>query len=144
MKLRPVFVLCAGILFATAPAWADKVPCCEFVKGSPVGISADSVRGFEIPGNAMDSWSSEPSMAKDTLFSFSFSRRDTFFDFLSGFGSHERFFDNPKPEKGWFDGRGDGRNTRGNETTPRSVPEPGSFALLLLGMSAVGVVARRR
>jgi hypothetical protein len=134
MKIRPALLLCIAVLFATAPAWADKVPCCEFAKGSTIGISSDFGHGFDTFG-------------KDSFFSFSSPREDMSAD-LAGLGSFERFTDHAKLEKGWFDGRDKDRypreNGNGNDPGPSSVPESGTLPMLLLGVTAVGIFARKR
>jgi hypothetical protein len=129
MKLRPALLLCTGVLLATAPAWADKVPCCEFAKGSTIGISEDSGHGFDTVG-------------KD-FFSFSSSREDISND-LASLGSYERSTDHTKSEKGWFEGGDKDRNRHGNDSSPALVPEPGTLPLLLLGVTVVGIFARKR
>jgi hypothetical protein len=132
MKLRPALLLCIGVLFAAAPAWADKVPCCDFAKGSRTGISEDLGHGFDTFG-------------KDSFFSFSRSREDMSSG-LHGLGSYERSIDHTNFEEGWF-GRHDKEfdlHGNGNDTRPASVPEPATLPLLLLGVTAVGVLARKR
>jgi hypothetical protein len=130
MKLRPAMLLCMGVLFATAPAWADKVPCCDFANGSTTGISEDLGHGFNAFG-------------KDSFFSFSPSRKDLSSD-LHGLGSYERSIDHTNFEDGWFGRRDKDRNLHGNDSRPASVPEPGTLSLLLLAVTTVGVFARKR
>jgi len=137
MKLRPALLLCIGVLFATAPVWADKVPCCEIAKGSMIGISADFGHGFETSGKT--SFFSFLSSREE----FSFSREDRPAD-LGGLGFFERFTDHTKLGKGWFEGRDGDRNPHSDDPGPASVPEPGTLPLLLLGVSAVGIVGRKR
>jgi hypothetical protein len=134
MKFRPALLLCIAVLFATAPAWADKVPCCEFAKGSTIGISADVGHSFDTFG-------------KDSFFSFSSSREDMSSDLLD-LGSFERFTDHAKLENGWFGGRDKDWHARGNgngnnDPGPASVPESGTLPMLLLGVTAVGIFARK-
>jgi hypothetical protein len=135
MKLRPAVLIFVGVLFATAPAWADRAPCCEFVKGSAIGFSADFGRGFQ----GLKSYAPE-----DTFFSSSPSREEISSRDLKDLASFERFSDHTNPEKGWTDGGGEDRKPNSDGPGSTSVPEPGTLSLLLLGLTAVGVVVRRR
>ena len=149
MRLRPVLLLCLGIVFTTAPLWADRVPCCDVLKGCPVEISTDLVNGFETGYNDINVWAidvrrSEPSLAENAFIGFVSSRDETVAIFPSRTGLQEHFSDHMNPGEGRFDTHGDDRNTRGNSNDPRSVPEPGSLALLLLGVTAVGIFACKR
>ena len=150
MRLKPVLLLCLGIVFTTAPLWADRVPCCDVLKGSPVGISTDVVDGFETGYNDdINMWDidvrrSEPSLAENAFIGFVSSRDEKAAIFPSRTGLQEHFSDHMNPGQGRFDTHGDDRNTRGNSNDPRSVPEPGSLALLLLGVTAVGIFACKR
>jgi len=150
MKLRPTLLLWTAALFAAAPAWADRVPCCEFTRGSVIGISADVAHGFEA-SSTVHAWGSEHFTAKDTFFSLSSSREGKFDSDLSDLAFDDHFSSRTKPEKGLpignragFEGRGWDRNSHSDAPGPTQVPEPGSLSLLLLGLTAVGVFARRR
>jgi PEP-CTERM motif len=136
MKLSLVLLLCVGVLFATAPAWADRVPCCEFAKGSTIGLSPDFGHGFETSNDA--------NFAKNAFPSSSVSQQVKYTADLSELALYERFSDHTKPERVWFDGRGKDRNPRSDDPGPTSVPEPDTLPLLLLGVTAVGIFARRR
>jgi hypothetical protein len=144
MKLRLVSLLCVGALFATAPAWADRVPCCEFAKGSTIGLSADFGHGFETSNDANFAKGLEAHASKNSFLSSSVSHQVKHSADLSELALYERFSDHTKPERVWFDGRGKDRNPRSDDPGPTSVPEPDTLPLLLLGVTAVGIFARRR
>ena len=143
MKLRPALLLCVSILFATAPAWADRISLCESTKLFPAEISADFGHCFEVTSNGMHGQPFEPSAAKQSFFSFSSSRKDVSADVI-GLGSYGRFADHTRPRMARIDGReGDGTPLSG-DSVPASVPEPATLSLLMLGAGAVGIFARRR
>jgi len=144
MKLRPAVLLFVGVLFATAPVWADRVPCCQFVKGSTIGFSADFGHGFQVSNDANFAQGLKSYAPEDAFFSFSPSREETSSRDLKNLASFERFPDHTNPEKGWPDGRGEDRKPNSDVPGSTSVPEPGTLSLLLLGLTAVGVVVRRR
>jgi hypothetical protein len=143
MKLRPAVLLCVGVLFATAPVWADRVPCCEFVKGSAIGVSADFGHGFEMSNDSNVAQGLKSFTSKDAFFSFSPSREERSSRDLKDLASFERLSDHTNPEKGWLDGRGQDRKPNSDDPGTTPVPEPGTLSLLLLGLTALGVVVRR-
>ena len=144
MKLRPAVLLFVGVLFATAPAWADRVPCCQFVKAPTTGFSADFGRGLQVSHDANFAPGLNSYAPEDAFFSFAPSREEASSRDLKNLASFERFFDHTNPEKGWPDGRGEDRNPNSDAPGSTSVPEPGTLPLLLLGLTAAGVVVRRR
>src|ERR1700722_4236336 len=144
MKLRPAVLLLAGVLFAIAPAWADRVPCCQFVKGSTTGFSADFGHGFQVSNDTNFAQGLESYAPEDAFFSFSHSREEISSRDLKDLASFERFSDHTNPKSEWPDGRGLDRTPNSDDAGPTSVPEPATLSLLLLGLTAVGVVVRRR
>jgi hypothetical protein len=144
MNLRPAVLLFAGTLFATTPAWANRVPCCQFVKGSTIGFSADFGRGFQMSNDTNFAQGLKSYAPEDAFFSFSPSLEEISSRDLKDLASFERFSDHTNPEKGWTDGRGEDRKPNSDAPGSTSVPEPGTLSLLLLGLTAVGVVVRRR
>jgi hypothetical protein len=144
MKLKPVWMLCAGILFAASPVWADRIPCCEFAKDARVEITTDFGHGFERSNTAFFAKGLEESATKNALFSFSSSREDRWSADLRDLASYERFSDHTMLDKGWFDGRHRDRDPKIDNPGPTTVPESGSLPLLLLGMGTVGILARKR
>jgi hypothetical protein len=144
MKFGPTVLLFVGVLFATAPVWADRVPCCEFVQGSTIGFSADFGHGFQVSNDANFAQGLKSYDPKDVFLSFSPSREEISSRDLKDLASFERFSDRTNPEKGWPDGRGKDRKPNSDAPGATSVPEPGTLALLLMGLAAFGVVVRRR
>jgi hypothetical protein len=144
MKLRPAVLLFAGVLLAIAPAWADRVPCCQFVKGSTTGFSADFGHGFQVPNDTNFAQGLNLYAPDDAFFSFSDSREEISSGDFKDLASFERFPDHTSPKRGWPDGRGIDRKPNSDNPGTTSVPEPATLSLLLLGLTAVGVVVRRR
>lgn len=143
MKLAATLLIWVGIVFMAAPVWADRVPCCEFTRGSLAGFSAGAANGFEM-NSAIHGRSSELFRRDNDVFSIFSSREVKSGDDLKDLASYERFSSHTKPGKRLFDGRGKDRNSQGDDPSPTSVPEPGTLSLLLLGVSAVGIFARTR
>jgi hypothetical protein len=144
MKLRPAVLLFVGVLFATAPVWADRVPCCEFAKASTLGFVADLGYGFQVSNDTNFAQGLKPYAPKDAFFSFSPSRDEISSRDLKDLASFERFPDHTRPEKGWLDRRSKDAKPNSDDPGPASVPEPGTLSLLMLGLTAAGVVVRRR
>jgi hypothetical protein len=144
MKLRPAALLFVGVLFATAPAWADRVPCCEFVQGSQTGFSADFGHGFQMSNDANFAQGLKSNAPQDAFFSFSPTREDIVSRDWKDLAAFERFSDHTNLEKGWPDARGKDRKTNSDAPGRTSVPEPATLSLLLLGLAAVGVAVRGR
>jgi hypothetical protein len=144
MKFGPAVLLFLGVLFATAPAWADRVPCCQFAKASTFGSSADFGNGIQVSNDANFAQGLKSYAPDDLFFSFSPSRDETSPRDLKKLASWERFSDHTNPEQEWPDGRGQDRKPNSDALAPTPVPEPGTFSLLLLGLTAVGVAVRRR
>lgn len=142
MKLGAALLIWVGVLFVAAPALADRVPCCEFSKGFFVGMTADVAHGFEM-NNMIHGRSSELFNGNNALFSFYSFRDGVSVSDLRDLASYERISSHKKSGNGWFDGRRRDRNSQGDEPRPASVPEPGTLSLLLLGVTAVGIFARR-
>jgi hypothetical protein len=99
--------------------------------------------------NALDAGDSKPSSILDTFFTSS-SDADAQTTSLSDHDSFERASSISHAEKVWHAERteyGEGRtgeHERKRRLVPVLVPEPGSLSLLLLGLAAVGFLARRR
>jgi hypothetical protein len=142
MKVGAALLIWVGVLFVAAPVLADRVPCREFSKGSLAGVSADVVHGFEM-NNAIHDRSSELFNGNNGLFSFYLLRDSISGADLRDLASYERFSSHTKRGNRWFDGRGKDLSSQGDERRPTSVPESGTFSLLLLGVTAVGIFARR-
>jgi hypothetical protein len=138
MKLGAKLLIWVAVLLAAVPAWADRVPCCEFSRGSLIGVSAGAAHGFEMNNSIHGLF-----MGSDAFFAFFSSREGMSGSELKDLASYERFSSHKKFGDGWFDGRGKDRNSEGDQPGPKSVPEPGTLSLLLLGVTAVGIFARR-
>jgi len=144
MKLGPAVLLFVGVLFAAAPAWADRVPCCEFAKGSAIGFSADVGHGFQVSNDTNYAQGLKSYAPKDAYSPFQRSREEISSRDLNDLASLERLSDHTRAENGWLDGRSKDRKSDSDDPGPASVPEPGTLSLLLLGLTAAGVVVRRR
>jgi hypothetical protein len=139
MKLGAALLVWIGALFVAAPVLADKVSCCEFSEGSFVSVSADVAHGFETNDSIHGLFT-----GNDAFFAFSSRREGVSGSDLKDLASYERFASHSKPGKGWFGGRGKDPNSQGDQPGPTSVPEPGALSLLLMGLTAAGIFARRR
>ncbi len=155
-----------------APSWADTIPYAEFAEESwnianAAKVTASS--GLELLPPANAEFLTEPDSAMMLTDSFEsldagdlkpFSILDTFFlstsdpdiriASLSDHDSSERAYPISHAEKSWYvetTGYGEGRtgeHESKRKFVPILVPEPGSLPLLLLGLAAVGFLARRR
>lgn len=145
MKFRPVMLLWMAVLFAAAPAWADRVPCCVLAKVSPMGISADFAHGVG-PVSALFGRGSEPFTVGSAFSSssFSFSREGLSSADLRDLGFLEPISDHTWRGLRWSGGHGKDPDLKGDDSGSSSVPEPGSLSLLLVGLTVVGVFARKR
>ncbi len=157
MKFRPVMLLWMAVVFAAAPAWADRVPCCDLGKGSTAGFSADVAHGFG-PDSALFGLGSGFFTNDDAFFSSSFSGEGQSGGDLRDLG-FLRVTEHTERGRGRFDGPSYGghdsyghdfyghdrdRDRQGDGSGSSSVPEPGSLSLLLVGLTAVIVLARKR
>jgi hypothetical protein len=169
MKFRPTLLLCAVVFTVALPIWAGRVPYTgtadEFPNteisatvtrspGTTLKAPAEPASGMVLTNsfetnNALDARDLKPSSILDTFFTSS-SDADAQTARLSDHHSVERASSISHAEKAWHAERteyGEGR-TRDHERkrglVPVLVPEPGSLSLLLLGLAAVGFLARRR
>jgi PEP-CTERM motif len=173
MKLRPALLLCGTLLIAAVPAWADRISSPGFAKEFPgidtlmkvagsssglrlnvpvnAGIPSASVvvfsNGFDA-NNAFESWDSKSSSALGTFFPSS-TDLDIHPVSLSDLDSDGGPSSRAHAWKAWLI-KEEGEKHRGRGrlhhagVIPTQVPEPGFISLLLFGLAAVGLFARRR
>jgi hypothetical protein len=147
MKLRLAMLIGAAVLLAAGPVWADRVRCCNFAKEGPVDFSADFGHGLDV-NSPISSLGSGRFAAEGTFFSSSFSGVGVSDADLRDLGGFERFTDHTEREhrRVWIDGgpRDQSGDAEGDGSTPTPIPEPGSLALLLVGLTALGAFIRKR
>lgn len=135
MNFRPALLLCAAIVVAAVPVWADGIHHPKAVGG----LSTDFFHGIDGP-TAFDTWGSRPFELRETTF---ISRFDV--DFHPVFAFDLRSYEIPSSNARLWDGdRAWFRHHEDSAPSYTAVPEPGSLSLLLLGFAGVGLFARRR
>jgi hypothetical protein len=145
MKLRLAMLIWVGVLLTAAPAWADRVPCCNLGKEAPAGFSADFEHGLDAK-SPLPNVGSGRFVADDTFFSPSVPAEGVSNTDLRDLGGVERYTDHTARDLGrdWFDGGSKEHDAEGSGSGSTPVPEPASLALLLVGLTVVGVFARKR
>jgi hypothetical protein len=149
MKLGLAMLIWAAVLLAAAPVWADRTPCCNFAKEGPVDFSAGFGHGLDA-NSPISSLGSERFAAEGTFFSSSFSGEGVSDADLRDLGGFERFTDHNNTlrehRRVWIDGgpKDQSGDAEGDGSTPTPIPEPGSLALLLVGLTALGAFIRKR
>jgi hypothetical protein len=141
MKLRPAVLLLGAVLIAAVPVLADGIAHSELTKETTDVLRLNK---FDSTNN-VDLRDSKSSTVPDTSFSGLPDQGTNFaglidLSFLENVSSYAH---GGKPisingNRGW-DSRGDA-----GDPDTKSVPEPGSSSLLLVGLAAVGFFARRR
>ena len=114
MKFRLGLLFCGAVLMAAAPVWADK---------APLGSGKDSDR-TEIAGSSSLGLNAEGASA------------DVYFAGWDSKGDHSR--------TNWILRSRERRLGEGSSGNPPAMPEPGSLALVLVGLAGVGLLGRRR
>lgn len=140
MKYRLAMLIGGIILSAAVPAWCDSV--------HSTGMTIESF-------NTEFSGAEHASFAGFTgIFGFAASERGAQFHSVSEFDSSVldssvftsagARYDFERGHRRYDGGKGQGWNGGWNDSPTVLVPEPGAISLLLLGMAAVGMLARRR
>jgi hypothetical protein len=171
MKMRLSLLFCGVVLVAAVPSRADRIPYPGSAKDSPDSeISAQVSRSSGLNAPVGAGFRAEPPPIADLVGRYdvhdAFAVRDSrssrvpnsIFSPLSGTDIHlvklsglefgERdFFDSNAGKASLHDGQENRENDKFNGEdgpVPVLVREPGSLSLLLLGLGAVGLLARRR
>lgn len=140
MKYRLAMLIGGIILSAAVPVW------CDGIHSTGVTIERSSV---EFSGSEHSSFTGFTG-----IFGFAASDRGAQFHGGSEFDSSVLDSSAFTTAGGWRgfghghgrrdDGKGQGWNSGWNDSSTVLVPEPGAISLLLVGMAAVGILARRR
>jgi hypothetical protein len=114
MKVRLGLLFCAAVLMAAMPVWADKAPLGSAKDSGKTEIAGSSSLGLKTDG----------------------ATADIHFD---GWGSNS-----DHSGTNWILRSRERRLGEGSSGNPPAMPEPGSLALVLVGLAGVGLLGRRR